>query len=153
MISTAWLWFRDKKGTQNWEKWNEIFSHIGWLVYPAIKFCHIWAELAVCQVLSPWWLKIYFHYIIPGNEVVVIFQPLKLVKVQFKRRSTQPIAIWSTQISFWPYLPTYLIMHYGHFCQLSNLTTLLLYNYRLHCSAATCRYHNSQRHWLNSMYI
>ena len=91
------------------------------------------------------YMVIYFHYIIPGNEVV-IFQPLKLVKVQFKRRSTQPIAIWSTQISFWPYLPTYLIMHYGHFCQLSNLTTLLLYNYRLHCSAATCRYHNSQRH-------
>ena len=30
-------------------------------------------------------MVIYFHYIIPGNEVV-IFQPLKLVKVQFKKK-------------------------------------------------------------------
>ena len=48
MISTAWLWFRYKKGTQNWQKWNEILSHIGGLVDIAIKFSHIWAELAVC---------------------------------------------------------------------------------------------------------
>ena len=30
-------------------------------------------------------MVIYFHYIIPGNEVV-IFQPLKLVKVQFNKK-------------------------------------------------------------------
>ena len=62
MISTAWLWFRDKKGTQNGQKWNEILSHIGGLVVHSNKILPYLGWIGcVCQVLSPWWLKIFFH--------------------------------------------------------------------------------------------
>ena len=61
--STAWLCFGDMKGTENCKKWKEIWSHIGGLVVHRQKNPPNLGQIGcVCQVLSPWWLQISFHF-------------------------------------------------------------------------------------------
>ena len=61
--STAWLWFWDVKETQNSQKWKKILSHIGGLVVHRQKILPYFGWIGyVCQVLSPRWLKILFHF-------------------------------------------------------------------------------------------
>ena len=61
--SAAWLWFWDVKETQNSQKWKKILSHLGGLVVHRQKILPYFGWIGyVCQVLSPRWLKILFHF-------------------------------------------------------------------------------------------